>query len=630
MPIPVVRSVSSLLMPKDSPPQLLIKRNLRLDWLLLICIAILAIVEFSSFLSSGSFGSEFTQFFMFVHNQPLSEILRGYLQFNVGWYPPTQFLLPYWIGERFISWHNPDGWRAYELLTMLIVCGLIYWFVLLLLPGRRIAAFAAALYFTCVPVVYVPLYELFAFDFIHIIFGLLCVIAFTIGYRKQAWRGIVWTVVAWLFYVIALTSKEVTIVIPVYLTLVSAILYFYEPGVGGKTARLIREVARVVPFWVMTVVYWFVHVRKIPPGSFSDSTDYRLSANWMLMLRNANKYPLWFARIYDHTMDLSNQAAGYINARNEWIGWIALVLVCYACFRLWRTGPEYQKYILLGVAWVAVFLIVPVYSGGYFWHGNLALCGYCLLFGVALDWLVTRVREGSKRFVVLGAVIVGIVALTRMDAAQCLIYGIHSETYRINSTVLSQPPVPINRVSGPALVYVEDWNNQGIWSFGAGTLFNLVYIDRALRQVVVPPMEKVPRDDRAKWLRHPNAFFFRYDKQYHWSDATAQFRAFSAAKAAEQVFPPKITSVSPAETRAGVDFNVQQGSGLSALGIAGSNFEMGAEVLLNGQRQPTASGGDWVSIVVPREIYSRPGQISIQIRNPGGVDSEPVYFRVLK
>jgi hypothetical protein len=143
-------------------------------------------------------------------------------------------------------------------------------------------------------------------------------------------------------------------------------------------------------------------------------------------------------------------------------------------------------------------------------------------------------------------------------------------------------------------------------------------------------MDKVPRDDRAKWLRHPNAFFFRYDKQYHWSDATAQFRAFAAAKAVEQVFPPKITSVSPAETRAGVDFNVQQGSGLSALGIAGSNFEMGAEVLLNGQRQPTASGGDWVSIVVPREIYSRPGQISVQVRNPGGVDSEPVYFRVLK
>jgi hypothetical protein len=616
-------------MSQSPSPQLLKTRNLRLDFILLFSIAILAVIEFSSFLSSGSFGSEFTQFFMFVHDRPLAEILRGYLQFDAGWYRPTQFFLPYWIGEKFISWHNPDAWRAYELFTMLIVCGLIYWFVLTLLPGRRIAAFAAALYFTCVPVVYVPLYELFAFDFIHIIFGLLSVITFIIGYRLPAWRGAAWTVLAWIFYVVALTSKEVTIVIPAYLTIVSAVLYLYEPGRGERTARFLREGIRLVPFWVMTVVYWVVHVKRIPPDSFSGSTDYRLSANWILMLRNANKYPLWFARIYDHTMDLANQASGYINDRNDLIGGIALALVCYACFRLWRTGPEYQKYVLLGAAWIAVFLVVPVYSGGYFWHGNLALCGYCLLFGVAIEWLFTRVRENSRRIALAVFLIVGVVGLTRADAAQCLIRGIHSETYRINSTVLSQPPVPFNRVSGPVLVYVEDWNNQGTWSYGAGTLFNLVYVDRDVRQVVVPVMNKVPRSDIEKWLKYPKAFFFRHDSRYRWFDATAEFRAFAIAKVNEEVFPPKITSVSPAETHAGADFNVQ-GNGFSALGVAGAHFEIGAEVLINGQKQPTAFGGDWVSTIVPREIYSRPGNVSIQVRNPGGIDSEPVFFRVLK
>jgi hypothetical protein len=347
------------------------------------------------------------------------------------------------------------------------------------------------------------------------------------------------------------------------------------------------------------------------------------------MIRNVNKYPLWFARIYDHTLDLMNQAAGYINWRNDLIGGIALALVCYTCFRLWRTGPEYQKYILLGVAWIAVFLVVPVYSGGYFWHGNLALCGYCLLFGVAIDWLFTRVGGRAGRVALAVFLIVGTVGLTRADVAQCLISGTHSETYRINSTVLSQPPVPLNRISGPALIYIEDWNNQDWWSFGAGSLFNLVYLDRDLRQVIVPVMNKIPRDDRTKWLKHPNAFFFRYDKNYHWFDATAEFRAFATAKASEQLIPPKITSVSPAETRAGVDFNVQ-GNGFSALGVAGLNFEFGAEVLINGQKQPTASGGDWVSTIVPREIYARPGNVSVQVRNPGGIDSEPVFFRVLK
>src|SRR3954468_5952417 len=114
-------------MPQVSPSKVLTQRNVRLDCLLLLSIAILAVLEFSSFLSSGSFGSEFTQFFMFVHDRPLDDILRGYLQFDVGWYRPTQFLLPYWLGEKFISWRNPDAWRAYELFTMLIVCALIYW-----------------------------------------------------------------------------------------------------------------------------------------------------------------------------------------------------------------------------------------------------------------------------------------------------------------------------------------------------------------------------------------------------------------------------------------------------------------------------------------------------------------------
>ena len=166
------------------------RRNLRLDWLLLQCIVILTVIEFSSFLTSGSFGSEFTQFYMFVHDRSFGHIMQWYISFTGHWYRPTQFFLPYWIGEHFISWHNPHGWRAYELFTVLMVCGLIYWFVLVLLPGRRIAAFTAALYFTCVPVIYAPLYELAAFDFFHIVFSLLSAIAFTIGYRLRTWRGV--------------------------------------------------------------------------------------------------------------------------------------------------------------------------------------------------------------------------------------------------------------------------------------------------------------------------------------------------------------------------------------------------------------------------------------------------------
>jgi hypothetical protein len=40
-------------------------------------------------------------------------------------------------------------------------------------------------------------------------------------------------------------------------------------------------------------------------------------------------------------------------------------------------------------------------------------------------------------------------------------------------------------------------------------------------------MPSVSREARDKWLAHPNAFFFRYDDNYDWHDASADFRAAS-------------------------------------------------------------------------------------------------------
>jgi hypothetical protein len=30
---------------------------------------------------------------------------------------------------------------------------------------------------------------------------------------------------------------------------------------------------------------------------------------------------------------------------------------------------------------------------------------------------------------------------------------------------------------------------------------------------------------RNRWLSHPNPYFFRYDEQFDWHDASAEFRA---------------------------------------------------------------------------------------------------------
>src|SRR5664279_3534962 len=127
-------------------------------------------------------------------------------------------------------------------------------------------------------------------------------------------------------------------------------------------------------------------------------------------------------------------------------------------------------------------------------------------------------------------------------------------------------------------------------------------------------MNKVSRIKCEEWLLHPNAFFFRYDDNYVWHDATEEFRTFAMKKLSTPVIHPKITKVAPPETHAGVNFNAQP-DGTSAIGIEGLYFDGDVEVLINGQKRPTIVGRTFVSATIPPAAYARPGNISVQVRN---------------
>jgi hypothetical protein len=602
-------------------------RNLRLDLLLILCIVLISLAEFSALIWSKSFGPEFCLYFMFTHREPFLNILIQYLHFEWGWYRPTQFLLPYWIGDRFLDWHDLGAWRCYELLTMLAVCLLIYFLVLQLLPGRRTAAFFAALYFTCVPTIYAPLHELFAFDFLHIVFTLICAVTFIASIRASGTKSLLLCFLSWIAYVVALTSKEITIVIPVFLMLTSIILLTYEPRTTNRRRDLLREALRLVPFWTLVPIYWIVHVRRVAQN-FANGGDYRLGVNWRYIVENLGKYPLWFARIYGMTPDHANQAAGHINRRNELVGAALLLLVITAWIRLWRADSKHRKYFLLAGAWMGVFLIVPVYSGGYFWHGNLALCGYCMLFGVAVEWGLNLVPSHKARWACATLLVAGTIVLTRVDAARGLASGYFSTAFRVNSTVLTAPPLPLDRISGNALVYVEDRQPLGNWFFGVGSLFNLVYRDRELHQETVPRMDWIEANKLSQWLKHPNAFFFRYDDQFRWHDATEEFRRFANENVARIAPPPAITALALMETRAGRGFNVQP-DGTSAMGIRGENLRPGSTVMINGVKAVTGFvSPEFITATVPLQVYSHPGNATFQVQDSDGQVSSIITFRV--
>ena len=61
-----------------------------------------------------------------------------------------------------------------------------------------------------------------------------------------------------------------------------------------------------------------------------------------------------------------------------------------------RAVPQSRLALLLMLAWTGVYLVLPVYSGGFVWHINLVVVGYSVLFGMAIAGLLDAGRLGLR------------------------------------------------------------------------------------------------------------------------------------------------------------------------------------------------------------------------------------------
>jgi hypothetical protein len=152
--------------------------------------------------------------------------------------------------------------------------------------------------------------------------------------------------------------------------------------------------------------------------------------------------------------------------------------------------------------------------------------GYSVLFGLAAACWFPLLPSQWWRRAALAAFFLGCVALSRVNLHTELYSGTHATAFAINHSVLRKPPVAPERLGKAPLIYIEDRLGMGPWWYGNyGLLFNFVYLRHDLQEVVVPRLPLVSQELRNRWLAHPNAYFFRYDEQYDWHDASAEFRA---------------------------------------------------------------------------------------------------------
>jgi hypothetical protein len=496
--------------------------------LIFIAIILFAVFVYWDILSYRTFGPEFSAFYVLYSGNTFSHVLESYrTNLYYPWYRPTTFVLFYWFGSELIDWHNLLGWKILELIAALLCSFLVYWLVLVLLPKQRLAAALAAIYYIASPNLYAVIMDAQGLDFTHIIFGLLCVILFLLALHSTGWRAVVLISLSLLNYALALTSKELTIVTPVYLAVVGATLLFTE----GDKRRWFRTAMLLLPFFLLTGAYWVGHVQRIPKDAWTANGGYRMQLYWPAIIENLKNYPFWMTRTYGLVQEA--QMKHFATWWSTLPACLAVVAVAVVWFRNARRDPALRVLLFLLLAWMAIFLIVPVYSGGYYWHANLAMAGYAVLFGYAIAYLLQSIPVVSWRRAAVCAFFLGFFFLARANAWSFLHESASAHFYRLDYMALDAPPLKPKQLTGPArpLIYIEDRMALGPWGYGGGdNLFKYIYLNKNIEEKSVPPLTSVPKPLCTEWLARPNAHFVYYDARYHWWDETDLFREYCKGK----------------------------------------------------------------------------------------------------
>jgi hypothetical protein len=498
-------------------------RRFRKDLLPVILLIAFSFLLYSEVFTYATFGPEVPLFYFYNDGLGLRQTLKAYTYVSLTWYRPTPQALFYWIGQQFFHWHDLAGWKFFHFWTVLAVCCAIYWFVSRPLRCGRLAGILAAAYFVAQPSLYAVVMATTGFDFLHILLTILCAGCYLQAQGTSGLRSISLTALSWLFYVVALTSKEVTLAIPFYLLVLSLLAAALErPGEPPK--RLLRETLRLLPFFALLPAYYFFHLTKIAPDAFA-AGPYRTTANWQTILSNVRTLSLWTARIYCYTGETLHQRMYQSTLLNNTVGIATLALVAAYWIKV-RRDPARRLTGLLMLAWIGIFLAMPIYAGGYLWHINLPVVGYSILFGIAAAWGFEKISSSSWRGAAVAVFFLGAMLLGRKNLKVELYNGVHATGFRINHSLLSHPPVSPERLGPSPLIYIEDRLGIGPWWYGCfGRLFAYVYLRHDLEEVIVPPLASVPDDLRRTWASRRNAFFFRYDEQYNWRDGSTEFRA---------------------------------------------------------------------------------------------------------
>lgn len=465
---------------------------------------------------------------MNVHLDFWGMVKKYYTDKGWGWYRPTTFNAIFWLITRFIDWHNLLAFRAIHFTTFLVLLCFIWRVVdyclerttdLAPAARARISLLTTMLYGFS-PIHFTPLFHRREFDFVHQIFFIGALFTFGRSQDERTVHPWLWVIATIILSALAITSKEVCIVLPFLFFLMAALSH------GGSTpsGRFLLSAS------VILTIGYLIHVT--PRFGALSSGPYRTRFNFLAIQEN-------FYCFWDWSFRLFNRSNTYLQGfRTKWTNGTGTVmsLLFFAGFPLALRTKTNRKLLLGGLAATAILLAVPCFCGGFPWHFALPSIALYAVVATAIDLGLGPFFRPSFRWAFTIVFILALAIQAGWGFRRFVQAGVFQTSYIYDREALLHPPIPNEKLKDNSQIVIRNRVNRGIENYGIGKLFRFVYKRPQLRQY---RFQDLAPDKLLITLNQPSTYCVDFDDQLlKWVDVTPACLqdAISLAKASSQNF----------------------------------------------------------------------------------------------
>jgi hypothetical protein len=417
---------------------------------------------------------------------------------------------------------DPLGYHVVALCVHLVV-SLLFFRLLRELVRAPAAALAGMLWFGVHSVNFYITYDAsFLPDFMHGLFCAAALLCCALHWRsgKRSWLG-----AALICFLLALLSKESSVVLPVGVVVIDLLLRTCSrpdpgavepapqtPGSGPGRPWWLPSLS-TLPFFALALVYlgWTLYIKRgeiYPSGSSME--PYALTLAWPVLVQKL-RYLAWFGNL--PTMF----------QRRGWFPYAAIVAMAPALLwiiRLARTARPIRRDLLACALWAIAGLLPVLFINQLPMKHNLYLPVLSCAVGLAL--MIDRALSESgglpRGWVLLPA---GLALGTALLMPGELKYSWVGEASDVAENSLEMMKREHPALPGGALLYLLPTQVKGVssWYFQDGALFKLFYRDRSLKMRFADQGASLPVD----FATRSDVVIFRLHDRRLW-DVTYRYK----------------------------------------------------------------------------------------------------------